>query len=110
MKRSRASFIVTDPDGAERQLDLVGRFAQTLEALIDAGPRGMTTQDIGSWAVRTSHYISKLRGEWVLDIETAIEKHGVDFPGNHGRYVLRSKVRRTVNPKSMQEKTGRAAA
>ncbi len=75
-----------------RQIEPVGRDAQTLQALIDAGPVGITSQDVGGWAVRLSHYVFKLRSVYGLNIETIEENHGGNWPGKHGRYILRSDV------------------
>ena len=76
-----------------RTIKPVGRDAQTLQALIEAGPRGVTSQDVGGWAVRLSHYVFKLRSVYGLSIETREETHGGPYPGKHGRYFLRSRVR-----------------
>lgn len=70
-----------------------GRDAQALRALVEAGPKGITSQDVGGWAVRLSHYVFKLRTVYGLVIETVEERHGGEFPGHHGRYFLRSNVR-----------------
>ena len=75
-----------------REIEVVGRFAQTLKALVDAGEKGVTALDLSSWAVRLSHYIYILRGKHGLVIETIQERHEGEFPGKHGLYVLRSQV------------------
>lgn len=72
-----------------REVELRGRDAWALRQLIASGPRGVTPID--NPAPRWSHYVWNLRG-YGLDIETIHERHGGAFPGNHGRYVLRSAV------------------
>jgi len=76
-------------DGHER-IALSGRVAWTLLALIAAGDRGVTP--IERPAPRWSDYVHRLRS-FGVDIETIREPHGGPFPGEHGRYVLRSQVR-----------------
>jgi hypothetical protein len=75
---------------ATRIVTLGGRFAWCLEKLIAAGERGLTALDeIGP---RLSHYIFVLRGRHGLTIETREERHGGQFSGWHGRYVLHTKA------------------
>lgn len=74
-------------------VELVGRYAQTLSALIAAGPRGITALEMSSWALRLAHYIHVLRKDYGLDISTEHENHGGQFPGRHGRYRLHTRVR-----------------
>ena len=75
------------PDGAP--VTVVGRDADTLERLVEAGERGLTPIEYP--APRWSHYVFKLRGLGFI-IETVDEPHGGAFPGHHARYVLRSQV------------------
>lgn len=84
---------VAEPDGRVRRLSVVGRFAQTLDALVKAGTSGITGQEVGGWAVRLSHYIFRLRRDHDLTIDMELEAHGGAFPGQHGRYRLLSRVR-----------------
>lgn len=84
---------VVEPDGLVRRFSVVGRFAQTLDALVKAGASGITGQEVGGWAVRLSHYIFRLRHDHGLMIDMALEQHGGTFPGQHGRYRLLSRVR-----------------
>ena len=95
MSRLKLRATVRDGDGLfdQRVIEPIGRDAQTLQALMDAGPIGITAQDVGGWAVRLSHYIFKLRTVYEIDIETIEERHGGEYPGKHGRYTLRSDVR-----------------
>jgi hypothetical protein len=76
------------PSGAAK--DYCGRDAWTLDKLLDAGERGVTTIDHP--APRWSHYVFRLRKSG-LTIETATEKHRGDFPGTHGRYILRTPLK-----------------
>lgn len=74
-------------------VELVGRYALTLSALITAGSRGITALEMSSWALRLAHYIHVLRKDYGLDISTEHENHGGQFPGRHGRYRLHTRVR-----------------
>jgi hypothetical protein len=89
----RAVVIDSDDIASSRLIAPVGRVAQTLEALAEAGSKGITAQDVGGWAVRLSHYIFKLRSVYGLSIKTSMESHGGTFPGKHGRYVLLTQIR-----------------
>ena len=60
-----------------------------LEEMLGAGAEGITT--IAYPGVRVGDAIHKLRKAGVV-IDTAYEQHGGEFAGNHGRYILRSKV------------------
>ena len=66
-----------------------GRFAWTLDALLQAGDAGCTP--ISRPAPRWSHYVWRLRGDGV-SIETIDEKQAGPYAGQHARYVLRSRV------------------
>jgi len=66
-----------------------GRDRWALEELRKAGAKGCTPID--NPAPRWSAYVFNLR-ELGVDIETITEPHEGDFPGHHGRYVLRSGV------------------
>lgn len=66
-----------------------GREAWTLGQLVEAGSRGL--RPIDRPAPRWSHYVMMLRRAG-LAIETIREPHGGAFPGNHGRYVLRTSI------------------
>jgi hypothetical protein len=79
------------PDGSEHIHKLTGRVEDTLSKLIEAGRDGLTTIEYP--APRTSDYVLKLRKRGFV-IETLTEPHGGDFPGHHGRYILRSRVER----------------
>jgi hypothetical protein len=91
---------VEGPDGARRVIGCVGRFAQTLRALVRAGPDGITALDLSSWALRLSHYVFRLRRDHQLNILTVRETHGGPYPGRHGRYVLLDRVHIFELPRS----------
>lgn len=82
---------VTEADGTRRFICPDGRDGWTLRELVRAGDKGVTPLERP--APRWSAYVFDLRHEWGLDIITLDEHHGGPFPGRHGRYVLRSKVR-----------------
>lgn len=88
----RITGLVFEGEEMPRRITATGRVAQALETLVHRGQRGVTAAEISSWALRLSHYILMLRTEHDLDIETIREDHQGDFPGWHGRYVLRSRV------------------
>ncbi|MBY6203177.1 hypothetical protein KUV65_17545 [Maritalea mobilis] len=68
-----------------------GRVQWALDRLREAGERGCTS--ITHPAPRLAAYVHDLRALGV-EIETIHEPHEGDFPGYHGRYVLRSTVTR----------------
>ena len=80
--------IIATVDG--RSFTLKGRVAWALAELHRAGAKGVTPFDAPG--PRWSAYVHALRREHGLDIETVHEKHGGLFPGQHARYVLRSRV------------------
>lgn len=89
-----ATFEIFEADGARRLIGTCGRFAQTLRALIAAGPAGITSMTVAqTWGLRLSHYIWRLRHDHRLSIETQREEHDGPFEGAHGRYVLLDRVR-----------------
>ena len=90
----RAAVIEANPEfpllSERREIEVTGaRFIQTLRALTEAGPKGVTALEMSSWALRLAHYIHILRTKYGLDIETRNEPHE---GGKHGRYFLRSTV------------------
>lgn len=69
------------------------RVRQTLAALIDAGPNGVTSLEISSWALRLSEYIRRLRHDYHLSITTQDEPHDIGgIKATHGRYRLVDRV------------------
>lgn len=90
MSKLTLNFIVEYSTGPE-EIILKGRFAQTLDALVKAGEKGITALDIAHWAIRLSHYIYILRKDFYLQIDMVEEPHGGPFPGRHGRYTLKTK-------------------
>ena len=91
-KKPQTTFIRHDADGLVKPLNLTGRNAQCLKALIESRDRGITALDLGGAAVRISNYILALRRDHGLEIETTAERHGGPFAGTHGRFRLRSNV------------------
>lgn len=86
----RRSLSLDFEDEAGRRWSFTGRDAWALRALLGAGERGCTAIDhVGP---RWSAYVHKLRRAG-LDIETVDERHGGPFPGRHGRYILRTRLR-----------------
>ena len=86
----RAGIYIVIPEcGKTFIIRAKGREAWALERLIKAGPKGCTP--IEQPAPRWSSYVHLLRGRGV-PIETVTEKHGGEYPGTHGRYVLRARV------------------
>ena len=86
-------YVVTTCSGDPFTIEVSGRAAWALDRLLDAGPRGCTPAT--DPAPRWSGYVHSLR-ELGVGIETIREAHGEPFPGHHGRYVLRSTVRRVA--------------
>ena len=82
-------YIVTPEGGKPFMMRAKGRNAWALDRLRKAGTRGCTP--ITEPAFRWSAYVHNLRRLGV-PIETVTEPHGGDFPGHHGRYVLRAAV------------------
>jgi hypothetical protein len=76
-------------DAEGRPLQFKGRDAWALDALLQAGERGVTP--IERPAPRWSHYIHRLRQAGLV-VETIHETHAGAYAGHHGRYVLRSEV------------------
>jgi hypothetical protein len=76
------------PSGMVREA--VGREAETLVALVRAGPRGITSLDAfrAGWAVRLAAYVRDLRLMGV-PIRTARESHA---GGSHARYSLEARI------------------
>ena len=84
-----ASFTV-HPEGSDAFTVFVeGRDLWALERLIRAGAAGCTP--ITEPGPRWSSYVHKLRRAGIR-IETRYEPHGGPYPGNHARYILRSRV------------------
>jgi hypothetical protein len=78
---------VTPEGGEPFTIIAKGREAWALDQLRAAGPKGCTPRT--EPAPRWSAYVHKLR-ERGVPIETLREEHGGEFPGTHGRYVLRA--------------------
>jgi len=82
-------YLVTPSAGEPFRIVVSGRDQWALEQLHKAKAKGCTPID--NPAPRWSAYVFNLR-ELGVEIETITEPHEGDFPGHHGRYVLRSRV------------------
>jgi hypothetical protein len=89
---SRTILAALMRDGRNRTIACKGRIAQTLEHLLEAGPKGVTALEMQTWALRLSHYIWVLRHRYGVEIATRFEEHGGEFPGKHARYTLLERV------------------
>lgn len=67
-----------------------GQTAKALLALAEAGDRGVTALECGTWAYRLAAYTHFLRRDYGLSIRTDREDHE---GGWHGRHVLETPVR-----------------
>lgn len=82
-------FQINYPDYPSRHVLIKGRERWALHQLIKADKSSCSTIDTP--APRLWAYIYALR-EKGLEIETIQERHGGEYPGTHGRYVLRDSV------------------
>lgn len=82
-------YRVTTTEGDAFRIVLSGRDRWALEELRKAGAKGCTPID--NPAPRWSAYVFNLR-ELGVEIVTITEQHKGNFPGHHGRYMLRSGV------------------
>ena len=87
-KRLSYTATIHSPSGSVL-VTLVGREAWTLLHLIDGSSKGVVP--VNRPAPRWSGYVLPLRRKG-FNIETIREKHGGTFSGQHGRYVLHSRV------------------
>jgi hypothetical protein len=85
VKRLKVSFRISGGP----VVTVIGRDGWALLALRAANENGCTPIDHPG--PRWSSYVHKLRKAGLV-IETIKEEHGGPFPGEHARYVLRSKV------------------
>ena len=90
-RQSHAGFTIHPTDGDPFPIAATGRVRWALIQLVTAGRMGCTP--ILHPAPRWSAYIHDLR-KLGVEIETLTEKHGGDYPGHHGRYVLQCRVTR----------------
>lgn len=84
-----AQFTIYPEGAAPFTAHVKGRELWALERLIRAGAAGCTPMT--EPAPRWSDYVHKLRKRGIT-IETKHEAHGGAYPGNHGRYILKSRV------------------
>lgn len=89
--KSRKRLVVAYERADGTRATAIGRYGDTLRALVVAGEKGVTPLERP--APRWSHYVHILRREHKLAIETVTECHGGDFPGTQGRYVLREEIK-----------------
>lgn len=82
-------YRVVPAEGDAFRIVVTGRTRWALEELRKAGAKGCTPID--NPAPRWSAYVFNLR-DLGVEIETIHEPHKGDFPGHHGRYVLRCGV------------------
>ena len=68
-----------------RTIEFDGRLGWAVTKLVEAGARGVTP--ITHPAPRWSAYVFSLR-ELGVPIETVMESHEGNYPGQHARYVL----------------------
>lgn len=88
--RRRGALVIQVAIDGRRPVILKGRVAWALDCLKDAGRDGCNP--LKQPALRWSEYVRRLRRRGV-QVETVMETHGGQFPGQHARYVLRSRVR-----------------
>lgn len=87
IKFNKLRVIFKTPDSVEHIVK--GRQAQSICWLHLKQDKGVTSQEMSSWALRLGAYIHILRHKHNLNIRTDKEPHE---GGSHGRYVLLSKV------------------
>ena len=86
MAKLKATFRIGDGPA----ITATGREAQTIVALVKAGPKGITSLEtfLAGWAVRLGAYIFDLKAMGV-PIRSTREPHN---GGNHARYYLAGAV------------------
>lgn len=86
--KMKLRFIIWN-DGVARHMELTGKTARTLDALVAAGQGGITAIEMSNtWALRLAAYVHDLRHAG-LDIKTTREEHE---DGWHARYILHTSV------------------
>ncbi|USG61481.1 hypothetical protein NBZ79_00635 [Sneathiella marina] len=76
-------------EGEEVIIVTRGQTAKSLLALVEAYPKGVTAQEVSSWALRFAAYCHDLIHKHGLSIRTDREQHE---GGWHGRHVLETPV------------------
>jgi hypothetical protein len=84
-----APYTVVNSDDTVSHIVVKGRDKWALGNLLCAGTNGCTPID--NPAPRWSAYVFNLR-EMGVQIDTIREPHGGDFGGQHGRYILKSRI------------------
>lgn len=102
-EKPRVAYLVFDPEAAGAEptritLGATSRRRWALEALMQAGSAGCTP--LLHPAPRWSGYVADLRRMGVA-IETLWASHGGTYPGRHGVYVLRSRIKREVEARRL---------
>lgn len=82
-------YVFIRGDDTPSKFKLAGRNGWALAQLVRAGRAGITP--LTHPAPRWSAYVHNLR-KMGLVIDTLTEEHEGDFPGFHGRYILRTPV------------------
>lgn len=84
--KAELEFKVYNPfTKTEKHFVTRGRKAQTLLCLTEMGQRGLTSEEVASWALRLASYVYDLKRRYGLDIQTELEPHN---GGKHARYRL----------------------
>jgi hypothetical protein len=86
--KAHGRFAIADDENT-RQIVLVGRLAETLNALAQVGERGLTERDAGEFCWRLSDYVAQLRKRHNVPIVSRDEVHK---GGWHVRYLLEIRV------------------
>lgn len=85
----RGRFTLNARGPAGTPICVAGQTARALLALVEAGARGLTALEAGTWALRLAAYVHDLRHKHGLVIAIDREAHE---GGWHGRYRLCSPV------------------
>ena len=81
---------ILDRPSAPRVIQLKGKTARTLRALVDKGAYGITALEMSNtWALRIADYVHTLRHTHNISILMVKEPHE---GGWHARYILQSNV------------------
>ena len=90
-RKPSSKYRVTHPDGSTSEHTIRNaRCRWVLDELIGAGSKGIThfQHPDPNWTA----YIHKLRMQYGIEIETAIELHIGRFAGHHARYIIGSRI------------------
>jgi len=70
-------------------LQVKGRAAQTLQALYEAGSRGVNLAQMSNWALRLASYVYDLRGLGLCIVTERVKFEG----GYYGQYILKTPIK-----------------